>query len=318
MSKKTKFWLITAISLILIGCTTLAAVMFILKWDFSKLSSFKYETNNYQLNESFDNISINTDTAKILFVPSQDEKTSIVCYEDTKVKHLIEVEKNTLSIKVVDTRKWYEYIGINFGSPKITVSLPEKKYGEMFIKASTGGVEIPGDFKFDSIDITESTGNVTNHASVTESIKIKTSTGNIYVENISAKNIFLSASTGKITASKLNCNGDLSLKVSTGKTFLKDIGCNNLTSTGSTGKISLENVNVSGKFLVIRSTGDVLITNCDANEIYLETDTGNVKGNFLTDKVFITETNTGNINVPKTTSGGKCEIKTDTGNINFK
>ena len=41
-------------------------------------------------------------------------------------------------------------------------------------------------------------------------------------------------------------------------------------------------------------------------------------GSLLSDKVFITETDTGNVNIPKTTDGGKCEIKTDTGDIKIK
>ena len=318
MSNKTKMWLIIAFSLILIGCILLTGVMFKLKWDFSKLSTIKYETNNYGVNENYENISINTNTANVVLVHSDDSKSSVVCYEETKMKHSVTVKNNTLYIEVVDTRKWYEYIGINFGSPKITVSLPQGKYGNLSIKTDTGDVEIPKDFKFSSIDVIESTGNVINYASVTESIKIKTSTGNIYTENISAETISLSASTGKITVSKINCKGDLSIKLSTGKTILKDIGCNNLTSIGNTGNITLENVNASEKFLIIRSTGDVSFKDCDAAEIFVETDTGNVKGNFLSDKVYITETDTGRIDVPKTTSGGKCEIKTSTGNIKIK
>lgn len=318
MSNKTKIWLIIAVSLILIGCIMLAGVMFMLKWDFSKLSTFKYETNNYEINENYKNILINTNTASVVLLHAEDVKTSVVCYEEEKTKHSVTVKNNTLYIEVVDTRNWYDYLGINFGSPKITVTLPQNTYGNLSVKTSTGSLEIPKDFKFNSIDVTESTGNVTNYASVTESIKIKTSTGNINTENISAETVSLSASTGKITVLNSNCKGDLNLKVSTGKMILKDINCKNLKSTGNTGNIILENVTASEKFLIIRSTGEVSFVNCDAGEIYVETDTGNVKGNFLSDKVYIIETDTGKINVPKTTSGGKCEIKTDTGNIQFK
>ena len=54
--------------------------------------------------------------------------------------------------------------------------------------------------------------------------------------------------------------------------------------------------------------------NSDANTIYIVTDTGNVKGNLLTDKQFFVSSDTGKINVPKT-SGPLCDIKTDTGDI---
>ena len=55
--------------------------------------------------------------------------------------------------------------------------------------------------------------------------------------------------------------------------------------------------------------------NCDAETIYVNTDTGSVTGTLLTDKVFIIETDTGSVDVPKSITGGRCEITTDTGNI---
>ncbi len=54
---------------------------------------------------------------------------------------------------------------------------------------------------------------------------------------------------------------------------------------------------------------------CDAETIYVNTDTGSVTGTLLTDKVFIIETDTGSVDVPKSITGGRCEITTDTGNI---
>ena len=68
-------------------------------------------------------------------------------------------------------------------------------------------------------------------------------------------------------------------------------------------------------FSIERSTGDVRFTDCDAAEICVKTDTGDVTGSLLSDKVFITNTDTGSVNVPETISGGKCEIITDTGDI---
>ena len=39
---------------------------------------------------------------------------------------------------------------------------------------------------------------------------------------------------------------------------------------------------------------------------------------FLTEKIFIAKTDTGEIKVPETTSGGKCKITTDTGDIKIE
>ncbi len=314
MSKQTKIWLIIAISLVLIGSIIFGGVMTVLKWDFTKLSTVKYETNEYNLDENYKNISIVTDTADVIFVASENSKSSVACYEQKNTKHSVSVKDDTLVIEITDTRKWYEYIGVNFGTQKITVYIPQAEYGVLSIKSSTGDIKIPNEFKFENIDIKGSTGTVTNFASATQGVKIKTSTGNICVENISANTLDLTVSTGKITADTVTCVGDINISVSTGKTNLNNIKCESFISSGSTGNLVMTNT-VAQNFCIKRSTGDVNLDGCDASEIFVETDTGNVSGTLLSDKVFITKTDTGSINVPKTSAGGKCEIITDTGNI---
>ncbi len=315
MRKATKIWLIIAASLVLVGCIIFGSVMTMFQWDFTKLSTNQYETKKHEINEDFKAISMNTDTADITFVLSQDTKCSVVCYEQKNVTHSVAVKDDTLVVETVDARKWYEYIGINLGAPKITVYLPEAEYTALSIKESTGDVEIPNNFKFERVDISLSTGDINVSASASEFIKIKTSTGKIYVENASVGALDLSASTGEITVSNVICNGDANIRVSTGKTKLTDIACKNLTSSGDTGDIFLHHVIAAEKFSIQRNTGDVRFDSADAQEIFVETDTGDVAGSLLTDKVFSTHTDTGRVEIPKTVTGGKCEISTDTGNI---
>ena len=315
MKAKTKIWLIVATSLILIGAIIFSGAMSMLKWDFLKLSTVKYETNTYEITENYKNISIISDTANISLIATDNDKTTIICDEQQNIKHSVTVKENTLLIEINDTRKWYQYIGVSFGKQSITVNLPKGEYGALSIDTDTSYVKIASDFKFESVDISLSTGNVTNLASANDFIKIKTSTGHIDTENITANNVNLSASTGKITASNIDCSGDFNHKVSTGKTNLSNIKCKNLVSSGSTGDIYLSNVISAERFDIKRSTGNVKFELCDAAELSITTDTGDVKGSLLTDKVFITKTDTGKINVPKTITGGKSEITTDTGDI---
>ena len=65
MRKTAKIWLVIAASLVFVGLIMFAAVMSEYKWDFSKLSTGKYETNTYEISEEFSNLSMNTDTADI-------------------------------------------------------------------------------------------------------------------------------------------------------------------------------------------------------------------------------------------------------------
>jgi len=315
MDKKMKIWLIVAASLVLVGAIIFGGVMTVLKWDFTKLSTYKYETNEHTLQEKFQNIQIVTDTADIVFLPTEKNNASVICYEQENVHHSVGVADGTLVIEVADSRKWYEYIGINFGAPKITVYLPQGQYASLSIKSSTGDVVIPKEFAFESMDISESTGDVTNYASTSLFTKIKTSTGSIRVENASVGMLDLSVSTGSVTVSNVTCAGDVKIQVSTGKANLTDIRCKNLISGGNTGDITLKNVIATEKFSIERSTGDVKFDGCDAAEIFVRTDTGDVTGSLLSEKHFFAETDTGRVDVPKCTTGGRCEIQTDTGNI---
>ena len=319
MTRKMKIWLIAASALMLVGCILFGGAMTMLKWDFKKLSTVTYETNRYEINEAYENISIAVDTAEIKLVPSEDGKTVVECVEETKRKHSVKAENGTLEIKCTDTRKWYEHIGINLQTTKITVYLPAGEYGALSVKSTTGYTEIAKDFKFDSIDISATTGRIRNAASASGDIRIKTTTGGIRMEDVTAETLDLTVTTGKITVSDVTCKKDLRLKVNTGDTTLTDIACENLFSKGTTGDLILKNVIASEKFSIQRDTGDVSFESCDAGEIFVKTDTGKISGTLRSEKDFSScRSDTGSVRVPATVSGGKCELISDTGNIRIE
>ena len=87
MRTRTKVWLIIAATLLLIGCILFVGVMTKLKWDFKELTTVKYETNTHEISETFDKLSINTDTADIVIGLSDDGKCRVECHEEEKAKH---------------------------------------------------------------------------------------------------------------------------------------------------------------------------------------------------------------------------------------
>jgi len=281
--------------LIILGIILFVTILAANGWDFTKLSTAKYQSNSYTLEEGFKNISVSTNTADVTLILS-DGPCKVECYEQENMTHRVSVQDGKLEISVNDTRKWYGHISLfSFDTPKITVYLSPAEYAALSIRTDTGDVEIPKDFRFESVDIAVSTGDVKCYASANGQIKIKSSTGDILAESISAD--------------------ILNLTVSTGKTTLKDAQCNNLRSEGDTGDLHLQNVIAKETFSIERSTGDVKLDRCDAAEIEIETDTGNVTGSLLSPKIFWAETDTGRVDVPKSTTGGRCQIETDTGNI---
>ena len=315
MKKRTKIWLVVGAVLMLLGAALLVCEIVLLKGDLSKLSTVKLETNTYDISEDFDSISVYTDTADIIFVLSDDGKCKVECYEEENAKHLVSVSDGTLSVKITNEKSWYDYIGINVSSPKITVSLPRSEYNMLLIDGATCAVKIPDGFCFVNVDISLSTGAIDFAADSSSLLKLKTSTGGITVKNASAVNVDIVATTGKVSVSSVSCTGDASIGVSTGRVYLTDVSCSSLTSSGGTGDAVLKNVIATEKLFIKRSTGDVKLDRCDAAEIRLETSTGDVNGSLLSEKIFTAETSTGSVNVPNTKNGGPCFIKTSTGDI---
>lgn len=318
MGRGTKICLWVGAFLILTGCILCISAALANNMNWEALSTMKPETNEYELTESFQNISIISDTADIQFIATENTVCKVICHEQVNIKHRVNISEGTLTVEKHDTRKWYEYIGIYFRTPKITVYLPKGTYGTLSVKGSTGDMEIPSDFQFESMDISISTGHVTSHASTTGNMRIKTSTGSIHLENASANTVDLQVTTGKINAVRIACHLDMTVSVSTGTAELAYVHCRNFTSTGSTGDLSMKNVVASETFSIGRTTGDVKLNSCDAAELAIETGTGDVKGTLQSEKVFITKTSTGHIDIPDTVSGGTCKITTSTGDINIQ
>ena len=277
MFKKTI--LISASALMLLGALLFGGMMTMLKWNFGKLSTVKYETNEHIVNEAFYGISVSTDTARVIFVPSEDGSVSVVCNERAKSRHSVSVEDGVLRVEIVDTRKWYDRIDLDFGTHAITVSLPADAYGDLTVKNKTGSITVPNDFSFASATLTVDTGEIDFSASVTGELKIKTSTGGVRAGALSAGALDISVSTGRIT---------------------------------------LEDVIAEGEMTLRSSTGGIRLTRCDAAEIDIKTDTGSVVGTLLSEKLFDTRSSTGRVRVPEPSGNERCKIRTDTGSIRIE
>ena len=228
------------------------------------------------------------------------------------------VSAGTYTIERTDRKGFWWNVSIATESPSITVYLPEKVYKELSIESDTGDVEIPKEFSFDTINVNLDTGDMSCLASAEGDIRVRTDTGHITIADVTALGMLLSSDTGKMELSDVKISGDLEIQEHTGKVVLENVKCRNFTSDGDTGSLVMTNVTASGEFNLERNTGDIEFHGCDAETIYVETDTGDVTGTLLTDKVFITETDTGSVDVPKSVTGGRCEISTDTGDIRIE
>lgn len=257
MSKKM---LIIAISFICFGAILFAGVMAVLAWDFTQLSTVSYETNTYEVVDSYTAIVITADTADVVLTASETGKSIVVCHEQTKIKHTVTVRDDTLVIEVADTRKWHEYIGIAFGGTRITVEVPSDIYRDVSVKTSTGDV---------TVDSLSCAGDIT----------IEVSTGKTKMSDIDCNNLHLSGNTGDVFLDQVMVAQHMSLIRSTGDIWFDSCDAEDIymeTDTGDidgsllsekvfavhtdTGKIQIPNTVSGGGCQLITDTGDIRIT----------------------------------------------------------
>ena len=296
MRRSAKIAMLIASILCFVGVITCAVGLFGMKFDFSKLNTQPIVTNTHEVTEDFAHISIQTKTADVVFAVSEDDNCHVVCNETEKLTHSVTVDGDTLVIKTEDHRKWYDHIGIFIGGSSVTVYLPKYQYDHITIETDTGDVEMPGDFKFGETFVKTDTGDVTWRSIVFGSFTLTTDTGDITLESMAVTKT-------------------LKLETDTGDVCLDEIQAVDIRVETETGDVDLRNVVASDSITVKINTGDVKFDRSDAASIFVETDTGDVTGTLLSEKIFFTESDTGDVRVPQSMSGGKCEITTDTGDI---
>lgn len=298
MKKGKKAAIIVAAVLIVIGLLICFLGFSAADYDYTRLNTANFVSNSNVITEPFSHIEVDVETADVHFVRADDSSCKIVSRETDKITCSAAVENNTLIIHELDRRQWYDHIGIFWGEIEITVYLPKAEYETLSIISNTGDIEATKNFSFGSAEIVTGTGDVNFSAEVKNQMEITSDTGDITAQGLSPQT--------------------LRLKTDTGKVEVSDAECANFFAESDTGDIMMENVIVSGEIRMETNTGDIELRACDADTLSIETDTGDVFGTLLTEKVYITQTDTGDIDVPKTIKGGRCEVTTDTGDITFQ
>lgn len=318
MKKSTKKSLQIALLLCIVGLVICLVSFVAVGFDIKKMSTVTYETNTHEVNEDFSNITIKTETADLHFVQWEEEGCKIVCHEEARVRHTATVQDETLVITVTDARKWYDHIGISFDDAELTVYLPKEQYEALEIKSDTGDVELSEDFAFETGKAETDTGEITWKASVADGLVIETDTGEVKVDTEKLGELHIKTSTGDVSVDSVENALIISVETDTGEILLNSIKCRSFTTKSDTGEIRITDTVAGFCGTVVSETGDVTLENSDAVEsLSIKTDTGHVTGSLLSGKIFYTETDTGNVDVPRT-NGGPCEITTNTGDIHIE
>ena len=314
MRKSEKIMLIVAALLIAFGVVIFVAAMSWSNWDFESLSTESYETNTYSVTEDFRNISIDTKTADIQILSSEDDFCKVVCFASEKEKYHVSVENDVLTICAVYEKKWYDYIEIMAKTKKITLYLPKHQYDDLMIRESTGDIELFDEFVFKNVDISLKTGDISLKNVLAKSVALSLSTGDVTMVNVTCENFTFQGSAGDLHMKNVLAKS-VALSLSTGDVTMVNVTCENFTSQGSTGDLHMKNVLAEETIFIKKSTGDVEFEACDAEKVTIQMTTGDVEGSFLSGKYFDVRTNTGDVEIPHGSIGGICEITTSTGDI---
>lgn len=274
--------------------------------------------SEHTIPEAFDSILIDTEDCNVNLVLYKGQADPhVVLRERERTSHSILVEDGTLKIRMMDNRTWRDRIGVNWESMEMTVYLPQKQYESVRITTATGNVQIPEVFQMQAVSLHSDTGRIDCGAEVTENLNCFTATGSITVRGGAPAIMTLESDTGRIQLNDVTCP-EIHLENDTGKTELHGVSGVLLTCESETGDVMLHNVVAEDHLQIFTDTGDVLIENSDAGTVNIETDTGDVSGNFLTSKRFQAHSDTGKVRVPNTPEGGECRIESDTGDIHFE
>ena len=243
------------------------------------------------------------------------------------------VESSTGSLDVASD---YTFTKVNATVSTGSINLNNKVTGDIEVKASTGSVSIKN-ATASKLFAKASTGSVSvKGTEVVGEARLEASTGSVTAENLKCGSFYAKTSTGSFTGTEIEVTGDANIEGSTGSSKittikcnyltvkhsigganLEDVQCEDLTVRGSTGAVRLTNAIVNNKMDIKTTTGDVIFKDSDAASLKIETDTGDVRGNFLSPKIVYFDSDTGHGKYPKETSGGMCDIKTDTGNADL-
>lgn len=299
MKQSKKILILVAIALVLVGAGMMTTAMVQADFTFSQISTMKFKETTVDITENFTNIEIRDTESDIRLRPSADGTCKVVCIDSDKITHTAEVKGDTLTITRTDSRKWYEHIGIYWGDFTVTVYLPEAEYNNLYLKSTSGDVEVPSSFTFAKAELYNTSGDIKFEAGVREGVTAKSTSGSLQIRGVKG---------GPVRAESVS--GDI---------VLENITADSLSVSATSGDLELSTVQVNGEATFKTVSGDIELDRTDAESLYIKTTSGDVKGTLLSGKIFETHTTSGHVQVPASDfDGGHCEIRTTSGDIRIR
>ena len=256
MSKKG---LISFISLFSIGIVLVLSSLFMIDFDYKKLSFVATYT---KIEKSFDatlnsSIILECESEDIIVEQTEDTEIKLVYFVSSKNKYSL-TEKNGVITLSFDDRTWSDYFEVNLKEKYVKLFIPENYSGNIDIYNRKGEISIQ---------------NVENASK----IFISGEDSDILIENTEVKDLFVENLGGDVLINNLNSSknsGSVYIKTQTGNIEIKDV---NILQTNSSlnletksGRIKLENI-VAYNVAILSNEGNIDFVKLKADVINVET-----------------------------------------------
>ncbi|MGN1004020.1 MAG: DUF4097 family beta strand repeat-containing protein [Oscillospiraceae bacterium] len=318
MKRAKKITLLIALACVAAGAAISLGALAVIGFDVSRLNTMKFENNTYQVEESFSHIRIEGAECDVRLLPSRNGACTVVCSEGKNISHTVTVDGDTLKITRTDSRKWYERMGIYWGDEmSVTIYLPERVYGDLFIRSVSGDITVPVGFTFTQSEIVNTSGEIAYAAGTESSLTLKTTSGDLTVRDLTAGALEIRSTSGEVTIHSAVVSGDVVVETVSGEIELEGVNAQAMSIQSTSGDVELADTVAAGHIEIKTVSGEIELERSDAETLRIKSTSGDVSGSLLTEKRFTTHTTSGSVNVPNIASpaAGTCEITTTSGNI---
>ncbi len=316
MKKSTKIILIISVTAILFG-TVICSVAFFLGGSFNRQETEKV---THDTDAVFSLVSVDVTDPNVIVKMSTDRNCYAICEETEKISYSLTVDGDVLYLKEHDNRDWRDRIGVFFGGRTVVLYLPADKYDRLTINTSSGSIECKENILvFDNASLSSSSGSIEFSSSVGNALNAESKSGEIDIENILPESLSVSSLSGSIEIDNVHVSKKLEIESASGSIDVSNSFADSVAALSASGSVELEDCFFSGVMDIKTKSGSIYFDRCDASELYLSSSSGSIKGTLLSDKLFDVKTSSGNIDCPKSVKdGGKCTVKTASGNIKIK
>jgi len=248
-------------------------------------------------------------------ISSSDEKIHITVYENEKVNYEIDVtDDDILNVSYHSNMKWYDYIGINIDITHVdtTIAVPYGYKGNIRFEISSGKVDATGINIDGKMSGSAKSGNVNlSDITLTGSLKIDTNSGSIEMNDcLVGGDISTECTSGDVELK--NITGiNYTLKANSGSIRGRLLTSRNngfLTANATSGKIEISNSSFDGDINIECNSGDIELDTVSGENITLNATSGEITAIIYgseKDYRIDTDSSSGNINSPRSSSGKK-------------